>query len=495
MNKMRYNRHMRFEELNIPEEVMKGIREAGFTECTPVQAATLPDALSGKDVAGQAQTGTGKTAAFLIAVFSRMLLQPGPGRGPSPRALVIAPTRELVAQIHAEAQLLGKYTGFTIVPVFGGMDYQKQREALVKGADMVIGTPGRLIDYLKQNVYSLKKTEFLVIDEADRMFDMGFISDIRFLLRRMSPYDKRQSLLFSATLSYRVMELCYEYMNLQEKVSVTPEQLTVEKIEQELYHVGSDEKPGLLIGILRRENAERVLIFTNMKSTAEKVASVLEANGYNAAAITGDLPQKKRTRILELFKEGSLTILVATDVASRGLHIEGVTHVINYDLPQDSEDYVHRIGRTARAGAEGKAISFACEDYVYALDDIEKYIKQKIPVAPVEDALIAAGIKRAESLRRRRRVSAAPAGPSARRRPGGRPAPSGGGKKVERKHETRGDQRKGGQRREGQERQGQSEQGQKEQKKSRNRRRRRPGGEKTGTPPEQRPQGSPPAES
>ncbi|MCC6346056.1 MAG: DEAD/DEAH box helicase, partial [Nitrospirales bacterium] len=366
-----------------------------------------------------------------------------------------------------------------------------------------------LIDYLKQNVYSLKKTEFLVIDEADRMFDMGFISDIRFLLRRMAPYDQRQSLLFSATLSYRVMELCYEYMNLQEKVSVTPEQLTVEKIEQELYHVGSDEKPGLLIGILQRENAERVLIFTNMKSTAEKVASVLEANGYNAAAITGDLPQKKRTRILELFKEGSLTILVATDVASRGLHIEGVTHVINYDLPQDSEDYVHRIGRTARAGAEGKAISFACEDYVYALDDIERYIKQKIPVAPVEDALIAADIKRAESLRRRRRTAAAPAGSPAGRRPGRRPTPPPDrGKRDERKH-GRAARERGGQRRNSPGTEGRSEQVSpaqnqkkqdrpeqpKEQKRSRNRRRRRPAGEKAGSPPEQKSQGSPPAES
>lgn len=380
---------MLFDDLEIPEAVLKGIKTAGFSQCTPVQAATLPDALDGKDVAAQAQTGTGKTAAFLIAIFSRMLKQQPQRQGHSPRALVIAPTRELVSQIHAEALVLGQFTGFKIIPVFGGMDYNKQRMALQQGPDMVIGTPGRLIDYLKQNVYNLKKTEFLVIDEADRMFDMGFIKDLRFLLRRMPSYDKRQSMLFSATLPYRVMELCYEYMNLPEKVSITPEEITVKKIEQVLYHVGMSEKPGLLLGILRREQAAgRILIFVNMKVTAERLERLLKANGVDAAVITGDIPQVKRNEILARFKAGSLPVLVASDVASRGIHVDGVTHVINYDLPQDSEDYVHRIGRTARAGAEGKAISFACEDYVYALEDIEKYIKEKIPVLPVEDHLV-----------------------------------------------------------------------------------------------------------
>ncbi len=385
---------MKFEELGIPVPVLEGIRAAGFSRCTPVQSAALPVALSGKDVAVKAQTGTGKTAAFLITLFSRMLSRPSPGPGPSPRALVIAPTRELVSQIHAEAVVLGKFAGFRIVPVFGGMDYHKQRDDLSRGVDMLIGTPGRLIDYLKQKVYSLRKTEFLVIDEADRMFDMGFISDLRFLLRRMSPYDRRQSMLFSATLSARVMELCYEHMNLPREISITPEQMTVEKITQELYHVGRSEKFGVLLGILKREEHGRILIFVNTRAMADRLEALLNANGYKTASITGEIPQKKRMRILAGFKTGELPIMVATDVASRGLHIEGVTHVINYDLPQDREDYVHRIGRTARAGAEGKAISLACEEYVHSLEDIEEYIKQKIPVMPVEDKLVITDYKR-----------------------------------------------------------------------------------------------------
>ena len=385
---------MRFEELHIPEKVIKGIRAAGFTECTPVQALTLPEALRGRDIAAQAQTGTGKTAAFLIAVFSRMIAVHSPGRGPSPRALIIAPTRELVIQIDAEAKLLGRPAGFRIVPVFGGIDYLKQREEIAKGVDVLIGTPGRLIDYLKQKVYSLKRTQFLVIDEADRLFDMGFISDLRFLLRRMSPYNKRQSMLFSATLSNRVIELCYEHMNMPVRFSVTPEQVTVEQIEQEIYHIGMSEKFSLLLGILRREPDGRYLIFCNTKAAAERLDILLTANGFATASITGDLDQRKRMKVLSQFKDGTLAILVATDVASRGLHIEGVTHVINYDLPQDSEDYVHRIGRTARAGAAGKAISLACEEYVHSLPDIEDYIRQKIPVMPLTEEMIVTGYRR-----------------------------------------------------------------------------------------------------
>lgn len=389
---------MRFEELDIPEQVLEGIRTAGFTECTPVQSSTLPEALRGRDIAAQAQTGTGKTAAFLIAVFSRMLRTSSPGQGPSPRALVIAPTRELAVQIDAEAKILGGPAGFRVVAVYGGIDYEKQRRQIETGVDMLVGTPGRLIDYLKQGIYNLKKTQFLVIDEADRLFDMGFISDIRFLIRRMAPYHRRQSLLFSATLTHRVLELSYEHMNNPELFRITPGQVTVEQVEQEIYHVGKSEKFGLLLGILRSEPNGRYLIFSNMKSTAERLEALLNANGYAAAAITGDVPQKKRLKVLEQFRDGTLPVLVATDVASRGLHIEGVTHVINYDLPEDVEDYVHRIGRTARAGAGGKAISLACEDYVFSLPDIEEYIKQKIPVAPVTEAMIISDYHRARGI-------------------------------------------------------------------------------------------------
>jgi len=408
---------VKFEELPINQKVLEGIKAAGFTECTPVQALTLPEALKGRDIAAQAQTGTGKTAAFLIAVFSRMLEVTSPGRGLSPRALIIAPTRELVIQINAEARILGGPAGFRILPVFGGIDYLKQRQEISKGVDVLIGTPGRLIDYLKQKVYSLRKTQFLVIDEADRMFDMGFISDLRFLLRRMSPYDKRQSMLFSATLSYRVMELAYEHMNLPEKISITPEKITVEQVEQVLYHVGKHEKMPLLLGILRQERPLRTLIFVNTRRAADMVVERLNRNAWRALAITGDIEQKKRLRILADFKEGKLPILVATDVASRGIHVEGVTHVVNFDLPQDVEDYVHRIGRTGRAGATGRAISLADEEYVYSLEGIEKYIGQKIPVQWADESMYVREIRRPaeEALKSNRPRPSAATSPKQRR--------------------------------------------------------------------------------
>jgi len=385
---------MTFTELNLPEAVSRGIAEAGFTHCTPIQEETLPIALAGRDVAGQAQTGTGKTAAFLIALFTRLLRQEVPERDNNPRALILAPTRELVVQIEKDAQLLGKHCGFTIQAIYGGVDYMKQRNALREGADIVIGTPGRLIDYLKQKVYHLKKIEALVIDEADRMFDMGFIADLRFILRRLPPFDKRQNLMFSATLNQRVMELAYEFMNVPEKVAVTPEQMTAERVEQVLYHVARKEKFPLLLGLLRKEGMARTMIFVNTKREVEYLHDRLNANDFPCRMISGDVEQKKRLRILEQFKEGTLPILIATDVASRGLHIEGVSHVINYDLPQDCEDYVHRIGRTARAGAEGKAISLADEDGAFYLEAIEEYIKDKVPVEWAEDELFVHDYKR-----------------------------------------------------------------------------------------------------
>jgi len=377
-----------FTSFALPEPVMAGIRGAGFTHCTPIQERVLPLSLAGRDVAGQAQTGTGKTAAFLITLFTRLLAHERPGRPAAPRALVIAPTRELVVQITADARLLGAATPFNIHAVYGGIDYRKQRAAFEQGVDLLIGTPGRLIDYLKQRVYDLRSVEILVIDEADRMFDMGFIADLRFLLRRM-PVERRQSLLFSATLSYDVMELAYVFMNDAVRVSVTPEQVTAEKVEHLVYHVSKDEKLRMLVGLLRPLHEGRVLVFVNMRRSAERVERVLQANGIGAAAITGDVEQRKRLAILADFKEGRLPVLVATDVASRGLHIEAVTHVINYDLPHDAEDYVHRVGRTARAGASGHAISLACEDYVEGLEAIESYVGFKLPHDIPDEAMLA----------------------------------------------------------------------------------------------------------
>ncbi len=408
---------MNFSELDVPYEVSQGIEHMGFTICTPVQEAVIPRALRGEDVAAQAQTGTGKTAAFLISLFSRMVRNPAVEFGDSPQALIIAPTRELADQIYHEAERLGKFTGFRLLAVYGGIDYQKQMDTLRKGVDVLVGTPGRLIDYYKQHVYSLKKTRYLIIDEADRMFDMGFIDDLRFLLKKMQPYTKRQSMLFSATLSYRVMELAYEHMNLPEKISITPEKVTVEQVEQVLYHVGKHEKIPLLLGILRKEKPDRTIIFVNTRRAAEMVVERLNRNNWKAQALTGEIEQKKRLRILAEFKEGKLPILVATDVASRGIHVESVTHVINYDLPQDAEDYVHRIGRTGRAGLTGKAVSLADEEYVYSLEEIEKFIGQKIPVDWAEDNMYIREIRRSseEKLIADRARQAAPH-PSGQRR-------------------------------------------------------------------------------
>jgi ATP-dependent RNA helicase RhlB len=408
---------MEFNELDVPYEVKLGIEQAGFTICTPVQEEVIPRAVRGEDVAAQAQTGTGKTAAFLISLFSRMMRNPVIDIGNSPQALIIAPTRELADQIYHEALRLGKFTGFRLLAVYGGIDYQKQMDTLHKGVDVLIGTPGRLIDYYKQNIYSLKKTRYLIVDEADRMFDMGFIDDLRYLLRKMQPYTKRQSMLFSATLSYRVMELAYEFMNLPEKISITPEKITVEQVEQILYHVGKHEKVPLLLGLLRKEKPARTLIFVNTRRAADMVVERLNRNSWKADAITGDIIQKKRLRLLAEFKEGKLPILVATDVASRGIHVEAVTHVINYDLPQDAEDYVHRIGRTGRAGATGKALSLADEEYVYSLEGIEKYIGQKIPVEWAEDAMYVREIRRtAEEKKHATAVAAQKSHPASKNR-------------------------------------------------------------------------------
>jgi ATP-dependent RNA helicase RhlB len=383
----------RFDQLDIPEIVLEGIREAGYEFCTPVQKEVLPRALKDEDIAAQSQTGTGKTATFLITLLTRLVESGNKKKDrrssegtAQPRALILAPTRELVVQIGREAEILARPAGIRFQTIYGGVDYDKQRRILVDDqADVIVATPGRLIDYQKQGVFSLQEIEVLAIDEADRMFDMGFIPDVRWLLRRCTPAEKRQSLLFSATLSAKVMELAYEHLNISEAVNINPEQITVDKIKQTLYHVGKDEKLALLFGILKREKPERSLIFTNTKRMAERLEGYLKANGYAAACLTGDVPQKKRQATLERFKDHKLNFLIATDVASRGLHIEAVTHVFNFDLPQDPEDYVHRIGRTARIGASGTAIALAGEEDAFYLEPIEKLIGYKIPVEWAEE--------------------------------------------------------------------------------------------------------------
>jgi ATP-dependent RNA helicase RhlB len=380
------------DSLNIPESLKRGIAELGFTRATPIQAQTLPLALAGRDVAGQAQTGTGKTAAFLVALFNRLLTDPGAANRPvnAPRAIVIAPTRELAVQIHSDAEGIAKYTGLKFAIVFGGVDYEKQRRTLEQGVDVLIGTPGRIIDYFKQHVFELRHIQVAVLDEADRMFDLGFIKDIRFILRRLPHPTHRLNMMFSATLSYRVLELAYEHMNNPELIRIEPDKMTVDRVRQVLYFPSTEEKIPLLIGLLRRIDAQRTMVFVNTRRVAEVLERTLTANGFVAQALSGDVPQNKRLKMMRDFHNGDVAVLIATDVASRGLHIPDVSHVFNFDLPNDAEDYVHRIGRTARAGAEGDAISFGCEEYAVGLPDIERYIGHQIPRAAIDATDLAA---------------------------------------------------------------------------------------------------------
>jgi len=384
---------MQFNELNLPDPLQQAIHDLGFTELTDVQQVALPITLAGKDVAGQGRTGTGKTATFLITVINRLLTCP-PKKGRTqhhPRALIIAPTRELVIQISEDAKKLAKHTELKLHTVYGGVDYEKQLKAFEQGVDILIGTPGRLIDYLKKRAYSLSKAEMLVIDEADRMFDLGFIKDLRFMLRRLPKYNERQSLMFSATLSHRVLELAYEHMNSPEKIRAEEGDITASGIEESLYHTGMDDKFPLLVHLLRESHVERGMIFINEKRTGERVARNLARYGFKVGILSGDVRQNKRVRILEDFTKGKLQLLVATDVASRGLHIDGVTHIFNYDLPEDAENYVHRIGRTARAGASGVAVSFSCERFCFGLPDIENYISRAIPLKSINPSMLEIG--------------------------------------------------------------------------------------------------------
>ena len=374
---------MKFEEFNLHEALMNGIRDAGFEEAMPVQEAAFAHTLKRKDLFVQSQTGSGKTAAFLVPIFQIMLENPDRKM----RALIVAPTRELASQIEKEAKLLGKHLPFSTGVFYGGVGYTHQEKLLKQGVDIIIGTPGRLIDFNQMGKLEFGDVNILVIDEADRLFDMGFLPDLKKIIRKMPPKNERQTMLFSATLDYEVRRIAYEYMNEPEQIELSPDNMTVDTVVQKLYHVGSHEKMRLLLGILKNENPNNAIIFTNTKRAAHEVAKRLEKNGIVCEYIIGDLPQSKRLQIIDSIKSGQLKFLVATDVASRGLHVNDLELVINYDLPENTESYVHRIGRTARVGKEGRAITLVCEKYVYGLEAIEAYTKMKIPVEWADESM------------------------------------------------------------------------------------------------------------
>jgi len=378
-----------FSSLALDERLLAALNKLGFNYCTPIQAESLPLLLAKKDVSGQAQTGTGKTLAFLLACAQQLLTseikQTIAGK---PRVLILAPTRELAIQIHKDAKNLLEDLPLKLAICYGGKAYEEQKRQFNEEIDILIGTPGRLIDFLKQKLYNLKSVEALVIDEADRMFDMGFIQDVRFMLRRLPDPTKRLSMLFSATMAHKVLELAYEHMNQAQLVKIQSDTPVVERIDQCVYHPANHEKIPLLLGLLRKLKPERSIIFANTKHTTIRIWEYLQGNGFSAALISGDIPQNKRESLLKKFHDGEFAILVATDVASRGLHIPDVTHVFNFDLPELGEDYVHRIGRTARVGNFGHAISFACEDYAMNLMDIETYIRHSIPTITISNDLL-----------------------------------------------------------------------------------------------------------
>lgn len=371
----------RFTDFPIADQVLSALDSKGFEFCTPIQAQTLPFTLAGQDIAGQAQTGTGKTLAFLVATFNYLYRNPITTQPNQPKALILAPTRELAVQIASDAEIFLTHSEFNLALAYGGDGYEKQLQAIEKGVDILVGTTGRVIDYVKQGIINLDKIQVIVLDEADRMFDLGFIKDIRYLMRKAPKPSERLTMLFSATLSHRVRELAFEDMHNAEYVEVEPLQRTGHRIKEELFYPSNEDKMALLLTLVEEEWPDRCIVFANTKHKCEEIWRYLTADGHRAGLLTGDIPQKKRLTLLDSFTQGNLDILVATDVAARGLHIADVTHVFNYDLPDDREDYVHRIGRTGRAGESGSSISFACERYAMNLPAIEEYIGHQIPVS------------------------------------------------------------------------------------------------------------------
>lgn len=375
---------MKFDELKLDNEIQSGVAAAGFEECTEVQARVIPHIIDGKDVMVQSQTGTGKTAAFLLPAFQLLLHN---ADFAEKKVLIVAPTRELAVQIKEEADMLAEKLPLKTDVFHGGVGYGGQEKALREGLNIIVGTPGRILDLSQTGTMNLKEVGIMVIDEADRLFDMGFYPDIRKMMRRMRPREERLNMLFSATLSTRARNIAWEYMNDPVEIEIQPQQITVDKVKQTLYHVSSEEKMSVLLGLLKQKKPKNAIVFTNTKRAAEQVSKRLEINGYPSEFIMGDLPQRKRLAIIRKIKAGEAEFLVATDVAARGLHIDNLEMVINYDLPEDPEAYVHRIGRTARAGESGEAVALACEHYVFGLESIESLINQKIPVAELTDEL------------------------------------------------------------------------------------------------------------
>ena len=382
----------RFHDFDLPAEIMHAIADLGFQYCTPIQAASLKQALAGANVAGRAQTGTGKTAAFLVAILSRYLRSPA-GRADkpgTPRALVIAPTRELCVQICNDAQALGKYCGLRSLAVFGGMDYVRQQRQLAEGpVDLLAATPGRLLDFQRQHVIDLGRVDTLVIDEADRMLDMGFIPDVRRIIRCLPDRDRRQTLLYSATLDDEVMRLAAQWMPDPVKIEIEPEHVASDTIEQKVFIVTSAQKFTLLCNLLKDYRDARVLIFGNRRMSTDRLAIRLRRQGFSCELLSGDVQQTRRMRVLEDFRSGAVKIVVATDVAGRGLHITDIGLVVNFELPYEAEDYVHRIGRTGRAGKVGTAVSFACEDESFQIPEIEKFLGETLKCTLPDDALLA----------------------------------------------------------------------------------------------------------
>ncbi len=382
---------IRFHDLNLPIHLMHGIADLGFKYASPIQAQSLPYALAGNDVVGKAQTGTGKTAAFLITIINDLMNNPlneEPFAG-EPRALVIAPTRELVMQIAEDFRDLAKYTGLKIQVLLGGMDYEKQKRALhYDTVDIVVATPGRLIDFATNKDVYLDRVEALVIDEADRMLDMGFIPQVRRIVRMTPHKDHRQTLLFSATFTDDVERLAAQWTYDAVRIEIEPQIVAADSVDQRVYIVESRQKFRLLQNVLLSDDAESVIVFANRRDEVRRLHERLHKRNVPAGILSGEIPQNKRVRTLEDFRSGKLRVLVATDVAGRGIHVDGISHVVNYTLPEEPEDYVHRIGRTGRAGKTGVSISFACEDDAFRLEPIEKLLGNKLKCEqPPEDML------------------------------------------------------------------------------------------------------------